>query len=290
MGKQEILNQDETTHAVVMSGSPEVDVQIATAKRWPRNIKAVMVEAETQACLDEDTAAAMSYALPRGGKTLDGPSVRLAEIFASSWGNLRLDSHILEADATHVTAEAMCWDLEKNVAIRSQVKRPIVDKYGKRYSLDMITTTGNAAASVAFRNAVFRVIPRAYVDNIRRKALAVSLGNASNIVEMRTKAFEAFHRFGVTDAQILETLGKPSIENVDVDDIAKLRGYFTSIKDEGVDWTTIFKPVESSTERKRKADLTAKIKAAKQEHPAVKDSSDGFVDDIDDGEVGELFR
>lgn len=287
--QQEILKQEDeivTTQAVAIAGSPEIDMQITTAKKYPREIDECLVEAEKQATIDEETAASMSYALPRGGKTIEGPSVRLAEIFASAWGNLRAESHILDADNTHVTSEAMCWDLEKNVAIRCQVKRRIVDRRGMRYNADMITTTGNAAASVAFRNAVFKVIPKSYVDKVRRKALAVSVGDAANLTEMRTKAFGAFHRFGVTDEQILETLGRPAIEDVNIDDIGKLRKFFTAIKEDGIDVSTIFKPIESATAKKKREALTEKIKKSKQPDA----ESDAFEqDDIADSEDDRLF-
>ncbi|MFN8826683.1 MAG: hypothetical protein ACK501_17070, partial [Planctomycetota bacterium] len=40
--------------------------------------------------------------------------------------------------------------------------RRITGKNGRRYSSDMIGVTGNAACSIALRNAVFRGIPRAF--------------------------------------------------------------------------------------------------------------------------------
>src|SRR6185436_14130544 len=65
----------------------EIDMQISTAKKWPRSIKKFKETAAEMATLDEDTAAACIYALPRDGKTIEGPSARLAEIILSAWGN-----------------------------------------------------------------------------------------------------------------------------------------------------------------------------------------------------------
>jgi hypothetical protein len=251
--------------------SPEIDMQIATAKQYPRSIQKVKSEALTMATVDDATAASMSYALPRGGKNITGPSVRLAEIFAIAWGNLRAETRIGEAQGDFIAAEAVCWDLEKNVAIKAETRRRIVDKYGKRYKPDMIMTTGNAAASIALRNAIFHIIPRAYVDSVAAQAERVALGDAKNMTVVRQQHFALFHRFGVTDEQILLRMGRESIEDITVSDIKILRGYFTAIKEEGEDVTTIFPPVEPEGAKEKKGALRSKLDAARgKDAPAAK--------------------
>ena len=146
----------------------EVDIQVATAKRFPRSIKAFNRQAMEMATFNEDVAAGCIYALPRGGKPIEGPSVRLAEIVLAAWGNVRADARVIDVGAKEITAEGMCWDLEKNIAIRVQVKRRITDKNGSRYNDDMIVVTGNAACSIALRNAVFKVIPMALARHLPR--------------------------------------------------------------------------------------------------------------------------
>lgn len=257
--KHEIERVEEVEAMPIISAAPEVDVQITTAKRYPRSVKRFLDEAQTMATIDDSTAASMAYALPRSGKTIEGPSVRLAEIMAGAWGNLRAETRILETDAKHITAEAMCWDLEKNVAIRTQVKRRITDKYGKRYNDDMIVVTGNAASAIAFRNAVFKIIPGSYVSKILAAARKVAIGDAKNLSITRDEAFAWFKRFGITDERILATLGKPSIEDVDIDDVHKLRGFSTAIRDEGADVQDIFPPIETDEDKDRKAKLKANL-------------------------------
>jgi hypothetical protein len=60
----------------------------------------------------------MFYKLPRGGKKIEGPSVRMAEVVAYSWGNLRVDARIATGGAKTVTAVGTAFDLERNVAVR----------------------------------------------------------------------------------------------------------------------------------------------------------------------------
>src|SRR5499427_10737281 len=67
----------------------EIDQQIATAKRYPRSMTKLMSTAGQLVTTDVETADEMIYALPRGGKVIEGPSVRFAEVLAYSWGNSR---------------------------------------------------------------------------------------------------------------------------------------------------------------------------------------------------------
>src|SRR6185369_3899928 len=73
----------------------EIDIQVATAKRYPRQLSKVKSDMMGFATLDQETAEACFYSLPRGGKTIQGPSVRLAEIALSTFGNCRAGTRII---------------------------------------------------------------------------------------------------------------------------------------------------------------------------------------------------
>ena len=103
----------------------EVDVQISTAMRYPMHktrdqINDIVEQITTIATLDPETAESCFYVMQRGrgadAKTIEGVSVRFAEIVAHSWGNLRIQTRIVGNDGRFVTAQAICHDLEKNVA------------------------------------------------------------------------------------------------------------------------------------------------------------------------------
>src|SRR5437867_1005932 len=55
----------QQTEASIDAISPlmraEIDIQISTAKRYPRSIRRFQQEAQSMACLDEDTAAECMY-------------------------------------------------------------------------------------------------------------------------------------------------------------------------------------------------------------------------------------
>src|SRR4051812_13432120 len=115
--------------ALQLVGDAEVDLQVATAKRYPRSITAFMRRAQEMATLTPEIAASCIYALPRKEngkqKNIEGPSARLAEICASAWGNLRAEGKVLGHDEEFVTARGTAWDVESNVAIAYEVKRRI---------------------------------------------------------------------------------------------------------------------------------------------------------------------
>jgi hypothetical protein len=208
-----------------------VDVQVSTAKKYPRSITKSLKEAMDLATLDAETAASCFYALPRAGKTIEGPSARLAEIMAYSWGNLRVDAGVVGDDATHVTAQGTCFDLEKNVAVRVRVRRRITDRNGKRLNDDMIVVTGNAATSIALRNSVFKVIPAALTQRIYQAARAASVGQAGTLAQTRQNAMAWFAKAGVVEAQVFKLLGVQGLDDIGTDELITLRGVITAIRD-----------------------------------------------------------
>ena len=119
----------------------EVDTQIATAKQYPRDIYGALNNIKTIATLDNSTAEDCFYALRRQGTLIEGVSVRLAEIIAGAWGNMRVQTRIIGNDGKTITAQGVCHDLETNLAVSVEVKRRITHKSGKTYSEDMQVTT-----------------------------------------------------------------------------------------------------------------------------------------------------
>jgi hypothetical protein len=74
------------TGVLAVISKAEIDVQIATAHRFPRSVKAFRDEALAMVTLTEAIAEECIYALPRDGKTIEGPSARFAEVIASARG------------------------------------------------------------------------------------------------------------------------------------------------------------------------------------------------------------
>jgi len=244
----------------------EIDIQIATAKRFPRSVVNFKREAEAMATLDEDTAATMFYVIPRGGKNIEGPSVRLAEIVGSAWGNLRYSAQIIAIENKQIVAQGTCLDLEKNVAAQVEIRRRITDKNGKRFNDDMIGVTANAACSIALRQAIFKVVPFAYIKGIYGKAQEVSIGKGLTMEQRRSRAFEWFTKIGAKQEDVFKVIKKKGVEDVTVDDLITLQGIRTAVMEGETTWEAILKEFEkpvASEEKPGLDGLTDKLKGEK---------------------------
>lgn len=214
----------------------EVDIQIATAKQYPRDLQATLNKIETYATMDKETAEDCFYVLRRKGaggqdSIIEGLSVRMAEIIAGAWGNLRIATRIIGNDGKTITAQAVCHDLETNLAVSKEVKRRIVNKYGQTFSEDMQVVTGNAAASIAFRNAVLAVIPKAVTKKVINEVKKVALGQSIDLEQSRQNLLAYFNKIGVTQEQLFFYLGVKTIAEIDKQMIFELRATANAIKE-----------------------------------------------------------
>lgn len=259
------IQQAEMLQAINRS---EVDMQVSTAKQYPRELPRVLNQIATYATMDVETASECFYVLRRngaqGGTAIEGLSVRMAEIIAGAWGNLRVQTRIIGNDGKTITAQGICHDLETNLAVSVEVKRRITDKYGKTFSEDMQVVTGNAASAIAFRNAVLKVVPKAVTKKVIEEVKQVALGQAIDLETSRQNCLYNFAKAGVTDKMIFDLFEINKIEEIDKNVLFELKGIWNAIK-EGT--TTIsesfLKPVEErkqAEEAKRKAE-EAKAKA-----------------------------
>lgn len=226
--------QQVSPDVIYLQDKAQIDVQISTAKAYPRNVSKATNNSIAIVTMDLETAQTCTYALPRGGKPITGPSVHLAKILAQMWGNMRIDARVVSIDEKHVTSEAVCFDLENNLAIKAQVKRSIMTKSG-RMNDDMITVTGNAANAISMRNAILSTIPRAIVNKVYNAAMRTITGDLSDkekLIAKRKQVFDGLKdTFGLSEKEVLGAIGKAAMEHVTADDIVVLIGIGQSIKD-----------------------------------------------------------
>ena len=225
----EIINVSQSTMLEALNRS-EVDMQIATAKAYPRDVKKSLDRIKAMAKADEETANGCFYHLSRGGDEINGVSVRMAEIIASCWGNLRVQSRIIGNDGRTITAQGVCHDLESNLAVSVEVKRKITGKNGQTFSEDMQVVTGNAACAIAFRNAVLKVVPKAITQGVINEVQEEAKKNI-DLAKNRQQCVGYFASLGVVETQLFEFLGINTMEEITADMIMNLRGIATAIKE-----------------------------------------------------------
>jgi hypothetical protein len=220
------------TRLAVDLARAEIDGQIATAKQYPRSIQRVTGNILSLATLDVQAAEECMYALPRGGKPVVGPSIRLAEIVAGQWGNCRVGARVVDVnrDEKYVEAEGVFHDLETNTASKATVRRRIVDSRGKIYNDDMIIVTGNAACSIARRNAILAGVPKAVWRKAYEAAEGAVKGDIKTLAERRAGMFKAFAAFGVKPEQIYGLMEVAGEDEITLDHIPTLTGMYQSLK------------------------------------------------------------
>jgi hypothetical protein len=214
----------------------ELDSSISTAKAYPRNPRKSYAEALEMATLDQDTAESCFYCLARraadGSKSeIKGPSVRLAEIMAYAWGNLHAATRIVGNDGKHITVEAVAIDLEKNLRISQEVKRSIKTKSGATYGPDMQQVTAMAASSVALRNALFKVIPKSFINQIYAECVKKAIGDTQSLGARRQKAIAYFAKHHIEKERILAYLEIGSVDEITAEHLELLIGISNSLKD-----------------------------------------------------------
>jgi hypothetical protein len=97
--------------------------------------------------------------------------------------------------------------------------------------------TGAAACAIAFRNAVFQVVPRVFVEQVRQQAMRAAVGDEKTLAARRQKALGYFAAHGVALERVLTRLSeglempKKGIEDLTLEDIGTLHGFATSIRD-----------------------------------------------------------
>lgn len=239
MNQEIITNDGEVLEGLQINSSmavqlqkAEIDQLITTARAFPRSMKRVQSAIMSMATLDEESAEECMYALPRGGKPIKGPSIRFAEILKQSFGNCRAAARVVAVDRVEmfVEAEGVFHDLETNSSTTARVRRRISDKSNRIFKDDMIIVTGNAACSIAMRNAILAGVPKPLWRKAYDTVQATITGDVTTLTENREKALKALAAFGVKPDQIFASLGREGVEDISVDDIATLRGMYAALK------------------------------------------------------------
>ncbi|MCR6673289.1 hypothetical protein [Devosia ginsengisoli] len=229
----EVMTLTESNQPLaVQLAQAELNQAVTTAKAFPRDVRRAVNAIMALATLDEETAAESVYALPRGGKPIKGPSVRFAEIVASQYGNCHTGSRVVAVDKFDkvVVAEGVFLDLETGMKRTAQIRRRIVDRQGRLFNDDMIVVTGNAAASIAMREAILKGIPKAVWRKAYEACEAVIAGDVKTLNERRERAVSSFAIWGIKPEQIFAALDIEGIDNIGLDELATLTAMHKAIK------------------------------------------------------------
>jgi hypothetical protein len=217
----------------------ETESQIDIAKRYPREITRVKARFLEYAACDQETAAGCFYSKPvdNKGTLVAGPSIRLAEIVANTYQNIKFGSRILEISDKWVTVQGVAHDLENNISYTSEIKRSIwSEKGGYRYSQSLIETTIKAAGAFAVRDSIFKIVPlgifNAEIKLIKAKATGADSG--IKLSERITNAFKYFTKLKITEEQIYKRLEISGKDEMSEEHLGTLIGIRNAIQDKEI--------------------------------------------------------
>lgn len=211
----------------------EIQGAIVLAKRFPRNQKEA-AERILEACKRPSLAEQATYAYPRGGSTVTGPSIRLAEAIAQNWGNLDFGIRELERKNGASEMQAYCWDLETNVRVTKNFTVEHKRKSGKSvYDLtdprDIYEMTANQG-SRRLRACVLGVIPGDVVEAAVEQCNRTLTGGTGPDGEKVEAMLAAFAGLGVPQHAIEGYVGG-DLSEMSSNQFTQLKGAYRAIKD-----------------------------------------------------------
>lgn len=212
----------------------EVQGQIVMAKRFPRDImqadKRIM-----EACKRPTLARLAQYAYPRGGQTVTGPSIRLAEVLAQAWGNLDFGIRELSQENGESVVEAYCWDLETNVkqtkvfTVRHErkAKGKIEKLTDPRDIYELVANNG----ARRMRACILGIIPQDIVESAMSVCNQTVLGKSDKpLIDRVREMVKAFDGYGV-NKEMIELRLNHSVETINLEELVELGKIFNSVKD-----------------------------------------------------------
>lgn len=238
----ELMEQQRTAPApsgnnqmMINRQAQEVQAAMVIAKKFPRD-EFEAAERIKRACQRRSLAGQAVYAYPRGGERVSGPSIRLAETLAKTWGNI--DYGIIELEQKDGASEMMAyaWDLETNTRVTKvftvEHKRDTKKgSYKLTDSRDIYEATANFGAR-RMRACILGVIPGDVVDMaVEECKKTMSIGDGRPMQERISQMLSVFKaEFGVTKDRVEEYVGRPA-GTYGNEDIILLQGVYKAIKD-----------------------------------------------------------
>lgn len=261
-----MLPRDPTGAALVAREIQQVQGAIISAKMYPRDTGLALKRVENAAARVRLAEQAM-YSYTRGGQEITGPSIRLAEVLAQSWGNLDFGFKELdrgfEGGTSYSMVQAFCYDLETNVRRSIEFKVPHLRETRKETKAltserDIYEFVANQA-SRRVRNCILSVIPGDIVE-AGIEACEKTLASAGTLEEKRKKIVEAFAQVDVSVEEIERRLGK-KMTSLSSTDYVQLRKIWKSLHDGASDKTDWFEPVldPEKIKREQKAGAQAPV-------------------------------
>jgi hypothetical protein len=286
------LNNEEKQEALVPINAStessrviqEVQAALIIAKKFPRDETAAFKRIMTS-CKRLTLANQAIYNLPISGRNQTGPSIRLAEVLAQAWGNMKFGvNELSRVEGVSSSCVAFCWDQETNTnsEIAFEVDHFIMARGAKKYIVDPAEIDRLIASRGArkLRQCILKVIPPDIVEEAMNQCKnTIKNGDGSPLSDRVRKLVVWFGSYQVTQEMIEKRLGH-SVDTIDGEEYLDLTAIATAMKDGQGKRSTFFptdeddKPKTSSLNdllKTEKKPETASISDANAEPPPKKE-------------------
>lgn len=227
----------------------EVQAAVLMARKFPRDTTMALTRI-LEDCKRIGLAERAVYEYARGGTKVTGPSIRLAETLARSWGNM--DCGIVELErkgaqgnlAGESIMQAFAWDLETNTRITKvfSVKHWRDTKQGG-YALkderDIYEIAANNGAR-RLRACILGIIPTDIVEQAIEQCEKTMKGGQGPLID-RVRAMVMYFKdqFNVSQDMIEKRL-MHNIDAISEIELVSLKRIATSLKDNMADRSDFF--------------------------------------------------
>jgi hypothetical protein len=208
----------------------EVQGAILVAQRCPRSVPAAVTAME-ESCSQKHLADRAFFAVPRGGKTVNGATVHLARELARVWGNIQYGVSEMRRDDAHGQSEmkAFAWDVQTNTRVETTFVVPHVrDRKAesggpiKLTSMDDIYMSNANAGARRVRECVFSILPPWFVEQAKELCQkTLEHGGGIPLPKRIASIIKAFEELDVTVDQLEQRVGRPN-EKWTARDVAQL--------------------------------------------------------------------
>ncbi len=251
---------ETSAHAAAAHSKALVEAKFIVAIKRPRNPDTAR-DRMLRDCKRPRFAESAIYRLPRAGKEIVGPSIRLAEAMLRHWGNVDIGSPTLYDDEEKRIVRVSVTDLESNlsysrdITIRKAVERRSLRK-GQRALSHRTNSQGQIVYTVAatddeilakeaalvskwIRNLGLRLIP----PDIKEEALDIIADTIRSRIKEdpdaeKKRLMDGFSELGVKPTDLVDYLGH-SLDAVVPAELETLRGVFVALRDGEITWAEI---------------------------------------------------
>lgn len=229
--------QQSEAQAIVQSA-----LTIAAAR--PRSEDAART-ALMHSCGRTTFAEGVRYEFPRGGRTIDGPSVKLAREMARVWGNIGYGFEVIFDDDERIILRGWAVDYQSNTWARLEdsFKKLIMRKANRDAPATWVIPDErdlreliNRHGAILERNCILKITPPDLAEDALAKSAQTLLDRQKKDPDGTRKALlEAFDGLGVS-AEMLEIHLGHEIKSCSPTELESLRAVYNSIKGGNSTW------------------------------------------------------